>query len=95
MRMSVRQMPLLWFVYPLNRSRVVTLMPLIAARTHFSSISSTFEKAALPEATYEPPYRSARPTQFGLSSHRRDVAHWHLQPTGFREPFTNICIVQQ
>ena len=35
-------------------------MPLIAARTHFSSISSTFEKGALPEATCEPPYRSAR-----------------------------------
>jgi hypothetical protein len=58
----------------------VTLMLLIAARTHFSSLSYTynFEKVALPKLTCEPPYRSARPPQFGLSGCQRDVAYWHF-----------------
>ena len=53
----------------------VTLMLLIAARTNFSSLFYNFEKGALPETTCEPPYRSARPTQFGLSGRQRYVAN--------------------
>ena len=64
-------MPLLWFVYPLNGSG--RRNPDAADRGQDSFLFYFFyvRERSLTEATYKPPYRSARPTQFGLSGRRR------------------------
>src|ERR1019366_3910084 len=56
----------------------VTLMLLIAARTHFSSLFYDFEKVALPEATCEPPYGSGLPDPIRSVWAPARCRFWHL-----------------
>ena len=68
-------MPLLWFVYPLSGSG--RLNPDVADRGQDSFLFFFFYVREMNPVltTRQLPYRSARPTQFSLSGHRRDVGY--------------------
>ena len=71
-------MPLLWFVYPLNGSGRRNPDAADCGQNSFLFFFFYVREMNPDLTTRQPPYRSARPTQFSLSGHRRDVGYWQF-----------------